>query len=65
VLEAFPEFSVETARERLEEALSTGAEALVTSCPWCENIFKNAVEETRMDLSIYDVNDLVGLSMDI
>jgi Fe-S oxidoreductase len=65
VLEAFPEFSTETARERLEEALSTGAEALVTSCPWCENIFKNTVEETGMDLNIYDVNDLVRLSMDI
>jgi len=65
VLEAFPEFSAETARERLEEALSTGAEALVTSCPWCENIFKNTVEETGVDLDIYDVNDLVRLSMDI
>ncbi len=65
VLEAFPDYSMETARERLTEALSTGAEALVTSCPWCENIFKQAVEETRIDLKIYDVNDLVRLSMGI
>jgi Fe-S oxidoreductase len=53
---------METARERLEEAVSTGADALVTSCPWCENIFKNAVAETGIDLEIYDVNDLVRLS---
>jgi Fe-S oxidoreductase len=61
-LEAFPEYSMETARERLEEALATGADALVTSCPWCENIFKEAVAETGIDLEIYDVNDLVRLS---
>ena len=63
VLETFPEYSMETARERLEEALSTGADALVTSCPWCENIFEEAVKETGIDLKIYDVNDLVRLSM--
>ena len=62
-LEAFPEYSMETARERLEEALSTGADALATSCPWCENIFREAVEETGIDLKIYDVNDLVRISM--
>jgi Fe-S oxidoreductase len=60
--EAFPEFSLETAAERLEEALATGAEALVTSCPWCENMFREAVAETGIDLKIYDVNDLVRLS---
>ena len=60
--EAFPEFSLDTATERLEEALATGAEALVTSCPWCENMFREAVAETGIDLKIYDVNDLVRLS---
>lgn len=65
VLEAFPEYSMETATERLKEALSTGADALVTSCPWCESVFKEAVKETGIDLRIYDVNDLVRLSMGI
>ena len=64
-LEAFPDFSMETAIERLDEALSTGADALVTSCPWCENIFKEAVRQTGIALKIYDVNDLVRLSMGI
>ncbi len=36
VKSAFPEFAVETARERVQEAKQTGAEALATSCPWCE-----------------------------
>jgi Fe-S oxidoreductase len=63
VLEAFPDFAMETARERLEEAMCTGAEALVTSCPWCESIFREAVEETGFDLKVYDVNDLVMISL--
>jgi Fe-S oxidoreductase len=62
-LEAFPEYSLETAKERLAEALATGADALVTSCPWCEHIFREAISETGMDLKIYDVNDLVRMSM--
>jgi len=65
VLEAFPDFSTETAKERLEEAFSTEAEALVTSCPWCENIFRETVRETGSTLKIYDVSDLVRLSIDM
>ncbi len=34
---AFPEFAVETAKERVQEAKQTGASALITSCPWCES----------------------------
>ncbi len=63
VLEAFPEFAMETAKERLEEAMSTGAEALVTSCPWCEATFREAVESGGFDLEIYDVNDLVRIAL--
>jgi Fe-S oxidoreductase len=65
VLEAFPDFSMETAKERLAEALSTGAEALVTSCPWCENIFRETAKEIGCELKIYDVNDLVRRSIDL
>ncbi len=41
--EAYPEFSAATAAERVEEAASTGAEALVTACPRCELNFSEAV----------------------
>ena len=34
--EAFPEYSAAAAAERVEEAASTGAEALVTACSRCE-----------------------------
>ncbi|MBQ9891503.1 MAG: (Fe-S)-binding protein [Firmicutes bacterium] len=36
------EFSEWTAKERIEEANSTGAEALVTACPWCKDNFEKA-----------------------
>lgn len=42
--EADPDFSVATAIERVEEALSTGADTLVTSCPWCVNNFNLALD---------------------
>jgi Fe-S oxidoreductase len=36
------EFSAWTANERIEEANSTGADALVTACPWCKDNFEKA-----------------------
>lgn len=59
VYEAFPDFAVWAALERLEEARATGAEALVTACPWCEKVFTEAVSESGSDLEIYDVTDLL------
>jgi Fe-S oxidoreductase len=62
VLEAEPEFATWTARERLEEAAATGAAVLVTACPWCERVFKDAIKETGSPLKIMDVMELLNLS---
>ncbi len=62
VLEAFPDFSASTTVERIEEALATGAEALVTACPWCLRVFKDAVDQTSADLEVYDLADLALIS---
>ena len=56
--EAFPDFSRWTANERIEEAVSTGAEALVTACPWCERNFLDATAGSRK-LAVFDVMQLV------
>jgi Fe-S oxidoreductase len=58
VLEAYPDFAAWTAHERIEEALATGAETLVTACPWCERIFKDAIEEMGAAISVCDLTDL-------
>jgi Fe-S oxidoreductase len=61
-LEAFPDFAFRTAMERIKEAKATGAEALVTACPWCERTFKNALEESGSKFKIYDITELIMLS---
>lgn len=63
VYEAFPEFAEWTAADRLQEAKDTGAEALVTACPWCERLFKDTLEETGGDLKVLDIMDLLTLSL--
>lgn len=59
VLEAFPDLAEWTAQERISEALATGAEALVTTCPWCERIFRDTLAKTNVPLPVYDLTDLV------
>jgi len=63
VKEAYPEFALWTANERIEEAESTGAEALVTACPWCERNFLDAVNSDGKNMRIYDIVDLVDQAM--
>jgi Fe-S oxidoreductase len=59
VNESNPEFALWTAIERIKEAESTGAEALVTACPWCEKNFAQAIKECGSSLKVYDVVELV------
>lgn len=59
VLEAFPDLATDTAQERIEEALATGARALVTACPWCERLFRDTVSQMGCELAIHDLTDLV------
>lgn len=59
VYDTDPDFAEWTARERLTEAASTGAEALVTACPWCERLFKDtAAGEAGVGIAVYDIADL-------
>jgi heterodisulfide reductase subunit D len=59
VREAYPEFNAWTAGERLEEAESTGAEAIVSACPGCEKNFAEAVSADGSRLKVLDVLELV------
>lgn len=60
VKEYNPQFAVWTARERLKEAETTGAEALVTACPGCEKSFRDALQGQETALQIYDVVELIA-----
>jgi Fe-S oxidoreductase len=63
VREAYPEYSQWTASERIAEARASGAEALVSACPWCERNFKDAVETQDGDMKILDIVELVQMAM--
>jgi Fe-S oxidoreductase len=59
VREAYPDFSRWTAAERIEEAKSTGAEALISACGWCERNFLDAIKANGDKVKVYDIVDLV------
>lgn len=61
--EAYPEFSSWTATERIEEAKSTGAEAIVSACGWCERNFMDAIGAAGDKMQVFDVVDLVKQAM--
>jgi len=62
-LEAYPDFATWTAAERLNEARATGAEAIVTACPWCERNFTNTVKSQDEKMQVYDIIDLVQMAL--
>jgi Fe-S oxidoreductase len=59
VNESNPAFARWTAQDRIDEAVSTGAEAIVTACPWCEKTFNEAIKESGSSLKVYDIIELV------
>ena len=59
VIEAYPDFAIWTALERINEARSTGAEAIVTACPWCKRNFSDALQNYNGMMEISDIVELV------
>jgi Fe-S oxidoreductase len=63
VLEAYPDFAAWAAVERLTEARATGAEAIVSACPWCERNLADTVKRQDEKTKVYDVMDLVQMAV--
>ena len=59
VSESNPEFAVWTSKDRINEAISTGAEAIVTACPWCEKTLNEAIKESGSSMKVFDIVELV------
>jgi len=57
--EAFPDFAAWAAEQRLFEAKTVGAEALVATCPWCKDNFARVAKQNGDDLKIYDISELI------
>ncbi|MBN2074702.1 MAG: (Fe-S)-binding protein [Dehalococcoidales bacterium] len=54
-----PEYAEWTANERIGEADSTGADALVSACPWCEKAFSDAIKNRGDSMKVYDIVELL------
>jgi Fe-S oxidoreductase len=59
VKETNPDFAGWAAKERITEAESTGAEALVTACPGCESNFTDTLQGEKGTLKVFDVVELL------
>jgi Fe-S oxidoreductase len=64
VKEAYPDFSNWTANERIEEAKSTGAEAIVSACGWCESNFSGAISSKGDKMQVLDIAEIVQMAME-
>lgn len=63
VIDAYPDYNMATAGERVREARDTGAEAIVTACPWCIRNLRDAARELQVPMPVYDVVDLFAEAM--
>lgn len=62
--EAFPDFALWAADQRIEEAVAMGAEGIVSTCPRCKNNFLNAVQGKRIGLKIFDLSEIILASIE-
>lgn len=59
VPDAFPDLALWIARERLDEAKSTGAEAIVSCCPFCKLNLERSIKILNEEIRYYDLTDLI------
>ncbi|MDH5362611.1 MAG: heterodisulfide reductase-related iron-sulfur binding cluster [Aigarchaeota archaeon] len=63
VKSAFPDFALWAANERIEEAKATGADAIVSCCPFCATNLKDAIGENNEKIAFFDLTELVQKAM--
>jgi len=56
---AFPDFALAVAKERVEEAETTGASAIVSACPWCEANLSDGIDASGSKLKVMDILDII------
>jgi Fe-S oxidoreductase len=63
VKSAYPDFALATAKERIEEAQETGAEVIVTSCPWCESNLRDGINAAGSTLRLMSLVEILEKAM--
>ena len=64
VKKGFPTLALEIAKKRIKEAEETGAEYLVTICPFCNRNLSDAAKDLGSSLKIKDLVELVDEAID-
>ena len=62
---AFPEMALNTAKTRIEEAEDSGAEAIVSACPFCSTNLQDGIKESGSKLKYYDISELILMALGI
>ncbi|MFX0134795.1 MAG: (Fe-S)-binding protein [Candidatus Hodarchaeota archaeon] len=60
VKKAFPDFALEISKSRIEEAEETGADYLVSICPFCYRNLSDAIKATGSKLKMADLLELIN-----
>jgi glycolate oxidase len=61
--EAYPDLVAYSVSERLEEAKSIGAEAIVSSCPYCKQTLLSGVKDRKDSFKVYDITEVIAQAM--
>lgn len=59
----YPEAAQDLGKLRVNDALQTGAEALITACPTCYLNFYYIVEREELPIKIYDLMEIVNKAL--
>ncbi len=62
---AFPEMAMNTVLNRLEEAEDTGAEVIVSACPFCSTNLQDGIQEKGSKMKYYDISELLLMALGI
>ena len=64
VKKGFPEFSLEIAKSRIKEAEETGAEYLVSICPFCYRNLSDAIKDLGSNIKMIDLLELLNQAIE-
>ena len=63
VPEAYPELTAYSVSERLDEVRESGAEAIVSACPYCKETFQAGLEKRKQPVRVYDITEIIAEAM--
>lgn len=63
VKSAFPEMALNTAKTRIAEAEDSGANILVSSCPFCSTNLQDGIKDRNSNLQYYDISELILMAL--